>query len=282
MNVSIRLLIKTLYKDMSPTEQSIADYIIENTNTIGHESISELANELDIADSTIFQFTKKLGFSGFKDFKIAMLIQENKLTKISTHQDITENDNELSIAHKVFEANIATLTDTRELLTEKNLKEAAAIINNANRLYLFGLGGSEIVAADGYHKFLRSSISVFHSTDYHVQLMEASQLSKDDCAIIISHSGRSKETIAIANLAKEAKAKIIVITSHANSPLAKLGDVIFVSISSETEYRSEALSSRIAQLSILDSMYVMFRFFNQDSSDDSLSKVRRIISDLKE
>lgn len=282
INVSIRLLIKTMYEDLSPTEQSIADYIMENTDKIGHQSISELANELDIADSTIFQFTKKLGFSGFKDFKIAMLIQESDFMNGSIPQDITEDDTELSIAHKVFESNIVTLTDTSNLLIEEDLKKAARIINNTNRLYLFGLGGSEVIAADGYHKFLRSSINVFHSTDYHIQLMEASQLSKDDCAIIISHSGRTKETIAIAHRAKEAQAKIIVITSHANSSLAKLGDVVFLSISSETEYRSEALASRIAQLSIIDSLYVIFRFNNKDSSDDSLSKVRRVISDLKE
>ena len=66
-----------MYKDFSPTEQNIADYIMEHTDKIGHQSISELAKELEIADSTIFQFTKKLGFSGFKDFKIAMLIQES-------------------------------------------------------------------------------------------------------------------------------------------------------------------------------------------------------------
>lgn len=271
-----------MYKDLSPTEQAIADYIVENMDKIGHQSISELANELEIADSTIFQFTKKLGFSGFKDFKIAMLIQESNFINGSIPEAIKEDDTELSIAQKVFDANIATLADTRELLVEKDLQQAAATINATNRLYLFGLGGSEVVAADAYHKFLRSSIHVYHSTDYHMQLMEASRLTKEDCAIIISHSGRTKETIAIAQRAKETQAKIIVITSHANSPLAKLGDIVFLSISSESEYRSEALAARIAQLSIIDSLYVMFRFYNQDSSDDSLSKVRRVISDLKE
>lgn len=282
INVSIRLLIKTMYKDFSPTEQNIADYIMEHTDKIGHQSISELAKELEIADSTIFQFTKKLGFSGFKDFKIAMLIQESDPINDSIPQAIKEDDTELTIAHKVFESNITTLTDTRNLLIEKDLKEAATILNNTRRLYLFGLGGSGVVAADGYHKFLRSSLNVFHSTDYHIQLMEASQLSKDDCAIIISHSGRTKETIAIAQRAKEAHAKIIVITSHANSSLAKLADVVFLSVSSKTEYRSEALASRIAQLSIIDSLFVMYLFYNKESSDDSLLKVRRVISDLKE
>ncbi len=211
-----------------------------------------------------------------------MLMQENDLPAISIHENIQKNDNELTMAQKVFDSNISTLTDTRKLLKEEDLKQAANMIGSSQRLFLFGVGGSEIVATDAYHKFLRTSISVFHSTDYHIQLMEVSLLTKDDCAIIISHTGRSEETIYIAESAKETGAKIIVVTSQANSPLAKLGDIVFISISEETEFRSEALASRIAQLSIIDSLYVILRFFNQKKSQDSISKVRRVISGIKE
>ncbi|WP_192988070.1 MurR/RpiR family transcriptional regulator [Carnobacterium mobile] len=282
MPVSIRLQIKTMYNDFSPKEQAIADYILKNPSKVSHSSISDLANELEIADSTFFQFTKKLGYNGFKDFKLSMLMQENDLPAISIHENIQKNDNELTMAQKVFDSNISTLTDTRKLLKEEDLKHAANMIGSSKRLFLFGVGGSEIVATDAYHKFLRTSISVFHSTDYHIQLMEVSLLTKDDCAIIISHTGRSKETIYIAESAKETGAKIIVVTSQANSPLAKLGDIVFISISEETEFRSEALASRIAQLSIIDSLYVILRFFTQKKSQDSISKVRRVISGIKE
>lgn len=282
MNPSIHLLIKTMYKNFSPTEKLIADYILENIGKIGNKSITDLANELNIADSTIFQFTKKLGFSGYKDFKIAVLIQESDNSSItSIAENIKDGDSELTIAQKVFEANIATIDDTRNLLVEEDLKKVGEILTNTERLFLFGLGGSEVIASDGYHKFLRSSINVFHSTDYHIQLMEAAQLTKDDCAIIISHSGRTKESLEIAKLAKETDAKIIVITSHTNSALTEYGDLVFISVPFETEYRSEALASRIAQLSILDSFYVIYKYANRDSSDDSISKVRKVISNQR-
>lgn len=192
-----------------------------------------------------------------------------------------KDDTELTMAQKVFDSNISTLTDTRKLLREEDLKQAGNIINSSKRLFLFGVGGSEIVATDAYHKFLRSPIPVFHSTDYHIQLMEVSLMTNEDCAIIISHTGRSKETICIAKFVKESGAKIIVVTSQASSPLAKLGDVVFLSLSEETEFRSEALASRIAQLSIIDSLYVIFRFFNQEKSEKSITKVRHVISGIK-
>ncbi|NRX27612.1 DNA-binding MurR/RpiR family transcriptional regulator [Clostridium beijerinckii] len=111
--------------------------------------------------------------------------------------------------------------------------------------------------------------------------MEASLLTPQDCAICISHTGKSKETIRIAEIVKEAGAKVIVITSHASSPLAKIGDVVFISISEEIEFHSEALSSRISQLSILDSLYVILMFMNKEKSKEALSKVRRTIWDVK-
>jgi DNA-binding MurR/RpiR family transcriptional regulator len=186
------------------------------------------------------------------------------------------------MAQKVFDSNMTTLTDTKNLLKEEDLKIAAAMINKSKRLFFFGVGGSEIVATDAYHKFLRSPITVFHSSDYHIQLMEASLLTPDDCGIFISHTGKSRETIELAQVAKNNGAKIIVITSHAASPLAKLGDVVFISISEETEFRSEALASRIAQLSIMDSLYVILMFINRDKAQQSIAKIRRSISKIKE
>lgn len=281
MEVSVRLKIKSLYNGLSAKEQNIADYILENPISVAHNSISYLSDELNVADSTLFQFAKKLGYSGFKEFKMAILIEENNFSTTSIHEKIEIDDNELTMAQKVFDSNIKTLTNTKKILGLDDLKKAAEIISNSNLLYFFGVGGSGILAEDAYHKFLRSPVHVRHSPDYHIQLMEASLLTPQDCAICISHTGKSKETIKIAEIVKEAGAKVIVITSHASSPLAKIGDIVFISISEEIEFHSEALSSRISQLSILDSLYVILMFMNKEKSKEALSKVRRTIWEVK-
>ena len=282
MSSPIHLQIKSMYKHFSPKEQAIADYILKNPNKVSHSSISDLSAELGIADSTFFQFTKTLGFNGFKDFKMALLKQENDLTAVTIHENVQKDDSELTMAQKVFDSNMTTLTDTKKLLKEEDLKKAVKMISESRRLYFFGVGGSEIVATDAYHKFLRSPISVGHSTDYHIQLMEASLLTDEDCALFIPLSGKSKETIHMAEAVKKAGTKVIIITSQANSPLAKLGDVVFISISEEIEFRSEALASRIAQLSIIDSLYVILMFYNSKNAQETISKVRKVILSLKE
>ncbi|MDZ5062904.1 MurR/RpiR family transcriptional regulator [Clostridium perfringens] len=282
MDVSVRLKIKSLYKGLSPKEQNIADYILENPISVAHNSISDLSAELNVAGSTLFQFAKKLGYSGFKELKMAILIQENKFSTTSIHENIEIDDNELTIAQKVFDSNIKTLTNTKKILQLDDLKKAAEIISNSNTLYFFGVGGSGILAEDAYHKFLRSPILARHSTDYHMQLMEASLLTPQDCAICISHTGKSKEIIKIAEIVQKIGAKVIVITSHAYSPLAKIGDIVFISISEEIDFHSEALSSRISQLSILDSLYVILMFMDKEKSKEALSKVRYTISEVKQ
>ena len=256
MSSPIHLQIKSMYNDFSPKEQAIADYILENPSKVSHSSISDLAAELGIADSTFFQFTKKLGFNGFKDFKMALLKQENDLTAITIHENVQKDDSELVMAQKVFDSNMSTLVDTKKLLKEQDLKRAVKMISDSRRLYFFGVGGSEIVATDAYHKFLRSPIPVGHSTDYHLQLMEASLLTEEDCALFISHSGKSKETIHIAEAAKKNGAKVIVMTSQAHSPLAKLG--------------------------IIDSLYVILMFHNRENAQNTITKVRTVIQSLKE
>ncbi|WP_238882093.1 MurR/RpiR family transcriptional regulator [Clostridium sp. YIM B02551] len=281
MDVSVRLKIKSLYNGLSAKEQNIADYILENPISVAHNSISYLSDELDVAGSTLFQFAKKLGYSGFKELKMAILIEENNFSTTSIHENIEIDDNELAMAQKVFDSNIKTLTNTKKILRLDDLRKAAEIISNSNLLCFFGLGGSAILAEDAYHKFLRSPARVRHTTDYHMQLMEASLLTPQDCAICISHTGKSKETIKIAETVKKSGAKVIVITSHASSPLAKIGDIVFISISEEIEFHSEALSSRISQLSILDSLYVILMFMNKEKSKEALSKVRRTIWEVK-
>ncbi|EOT49359.1 MULTISPECIES: MurR/RpiR family transcriptional regulator [Enterococcus] len=281
MSDSIRLSIKSMYTNLSEKEKKIADFILENPVVVGSNSINDLSETLEIAPSTIFQFTRKIGYQGFKDFKLALLTQGRSETEITIHENIYDSDSLLTKAQKVFDTNISTLLDTRKFLDQVALEQALEYLKDAEAVYFFGVGGSEIVATDAYHKFLRAPLRVHHSTDYHIQLMEASLMKPSDCAILISHTGRSHETIEIAKAAREAGAKLIVLTSSSQSPLALLGDAVFVSIAEETEFRSEALSSRIAQLSILDSLYVILMFERKKASKESMAKVRKRIAKLK-
>lgn len=278
---SIKLLVKSAYRDFSKKETCIADLLLDNPKKVSRMTINELASELGVAPSTVFQFTRKLGFSGFRDFHNTLLTEEFD-PEVSIHENIQPNDNALNVAQKVFSSSITSLQDTCSLLSEADLEHAGKLILTAKTVAFFGIGGSNVVAFDAYHKFLRAPINAQYATDAHIQLMQASLLQKDDCAIVTTHSGLTKEALAIARVAREAGAHVIALTSYPSPQLAELSDIVFVSASEETGYRSESLSSRIAQLAIVDSLFTLVMFRSEGKARESLRRIREVISPTKE
>jgi RpiR family transcriptional regulator, carbohydrate utilization regulator len=280
MSQSTLRKIQSSYSRLSATDQSIADFIIAQHEKIIHMTISEVAEMLSVADATIFRFCKRIGFNGFQDLKIALAKEKQPIQDI--HEEVSDQDDEYTIAHKVFKSNIQTLENTFALLTQPAIQEATTALNNAQSIYFFGLGGSSTIAMDGYHKFMRTGTPSYAFIDSHFQLMAASQLNANDVAVVISHSGVNKDTLQILNTAKEAGATTIAITSFPRSAIATKADIVLLTSSEETAYRSEALSSRIAQLSIIDALYVNLMVNNKERSEHVLKKIRHAISQTRE
>ena len=277
---SIKIKIKTNKKNLTKKEIIIADFIISNPKEVSKMTINEIASHLGFADSTIFQFTRKLGYKSFRDFRNDLLFEEYD-PEISVHENIKPTDTCIEMTQKPGEASIKSLNDTICLLTDEALKKASEILLSSDSISFFGVGGSNIVSFDAYHKFLRSPLKVEYAMDYHIQLMQASLLTEKDCAVIISHTGLTKETIKIAKTAKKNKARIVAITSYPSPALKKVADVILTSVSEETGYRSESLSSRISQLAIIDSLFIITMFNDENQSNKTLYKIRNIINTTK-
>ncbi|MDR4945617.1 MurR/RpiR family transcriptional regulator [Neobacillus cucumis] len=272
--------IRSYYPRFSEKEKQIADYILKNPEKIVHGTINEVAEDLGVADATVFRFCKRIGFKGYQAMKIA-LASETIIPRKEIHEEITEEDNEQEITEKVFKSNIQTMENTLQLLDRVTIKKAVELISTADKVHFFGTGGSSIIAMDAFHKFVRTGVKAYAFTDSHFQLMAASQLTPRDLAVVISHSGTNSDTINILNVALENGAKTIGITSFPKSPISQKADVVLLTSSEETKYRSEALASRIAQLSIIDVLYVNIMIKNKEVSQESLEKVRKAILKTK-
>ncbi|KEZ48629.1 MurR/RpiR family transcriptional regulator [Metabacillus indicus] len=272
--------IRSHYARLSEKEKKIADFILENPKEIIHSTINETADRLGVAEATVFRFCKRIDFKGYQAMKIA-LASEIMSPIQQIHEEINENDNEKAVAEKVFQSNIRTLENTLQILDFSSIEKAARILAGANRVDFYGTGGSAIIAMDAYHKFIRTGISAYAFIDSHFQLMSASQLTNNDAAVIISHSGTNKDTIKIMNTARKNGAKTIGITSFPKSPVGQNSDVALFTSSEETEYRSEALASRIGQLSLIDALYVNMMIQNKEKANLSLEKIRSAISETR-
>ncbi|MEH7418507.1 MurR/RpiR family transcriptional regulator [Neobacillus drentensis] len=272
--------IRSYYARLSEKEKKVADYILKNPEKIIHNTINEVAEDLQVADATVFRFCKRIGFKGYQAMKIALASEIIEPIQ-QIHEEINEKDNEKTVADKIFHSNIRTLENTLQILDGNSIQEAVSLLMKANRVEFYGTGGSNVVAMDAFHKFVRTGIKAFAFIDTHFQLMSASQLQENDVAVIISHSGTNKDTLNILKTAKRNGAKTIGITSYPKSPICQYSDVALYTSSEETEYRSEALSSRIAQLSLIDALYVNIMVLNKEKAKHSLGKVREAISDTR-
>jgi DNA-binding MurR/RpiR family transcriptional regulator len=266
-----------MYPKFSITERKIADYILKNPNKIIHSSINQLAEDLDVADSTVFRFCKRIGYKGYQAMKIA-LASEVVSPLQDIHEKVDAGDSVETIATKVFRTNIKTIEDSLSIFNEEQLQLAVDGIVASDSIEFFGSGGSSIIALDAFHKLVRTGLKVNAVMDTHFQLMAASQMTKNDCAVLISHSGSSKDILHILNVVKSTGAKTIAITNYAKSPLSAAVDIPLYTVSEETEFRSEALSSRIAQLTLIDVLYVNILMKRGSEGQDALKKMREAIT----
>lgn len=240
----------------SKSDKQIIEYIKSNADKIIYMSISEAAKKSNTGEATVTRFAKKMGFSGFQDFKVT-LAQEISLkgSKSIINNEITNNEDVSETANKLLKNNISVLEGTVHKLSTNSIYECADLIRNCKKVYFMGVGYSGIVAQDSNYKFMRIGINSIYYQDTHTMIMMSALASEGEIVIAISHSGETEEIIRATKIAKDNGAKIIAITENENSTLAKLSDINLNYVSSETLFESGAVSSKLAQIFIVDLIY---------------------------
>lgn len=279
-NSSTALRIRSIYDDLGEAEKRIAILLLENPKEIIHYSITELADKSNVSEATVVRFSRKLGFKGYQELKI-IFAQEMVSPLQSIHEEVKEDDKIPEVLNKIFQSVIETLGHTKQVLDLGQLEKAAEAILGARKVLIFGLGSSASVAMDAQHKFLRTGIECSAYSDNHIQTIVASHLLPKDVAIGISHSGSSRDIVEALQLAKECGATTICITNYGKSPILKYSDICLFTASQETRYRILALASRVAQLSIIDALYVYIAFRKKESAYTAIQRIERALQSKK-
>ncbi|MBV7391666.1 MurR/RpiR family transcriptional regulator [Enterococcus sp. ALS3] len=276
MAKDIRQVINSFSQDLSPTEKKIADYLLDQRDSAAQLTIKELSQTIQVSTATLSRFAKRLGYQSFQELKIALNIP-SETNADEFFSDLNQNDDLLTLAQKVFAANIASLKDTANFLDETTLETAINLLTKANKTGFFGIGGSQIIALDAYHKFMRTNLEAECQSDYHLQLMLATKLTKEDCAVVISHTGRNQEILRLCEILQENQVPIICLTSYAGSPLAKVSEVALIALAEETAYRSEAMSAIQSQFTLIDTLFMLYSVSNGAENNLARKRIRQTI-----
>ncbi len=247
--------IQSQYDSLSASERRIADYFVEHLDEIVHLTVTEAAQATQTSEATVVRICKKLGYGGFYDFKITVA-QEIVNPVKAIFEEADENDECFTIFNKKIGNAISTLQYTARILDKVQLEKAADAIIHAGKIIILGSGNSAAIAMDASHKFMRAGLNSAAYNDAHMQIIASANVNKGDVIIGISHSGSSRDVVDAMNLAKKMGAVTIAITNYGKSPITKISDFVLNTASEETKYHVVALSSRLAQLIIIDTLYI--------------------------
>lgn len=268
-------ILRGIVQTLDPAEQRVAKFVLEHAEEVVELSVAKLARYSEVSTATVMRMSRKAGFSGFEELKRSLTAHVN--IKEFRHVEITAGDTNIEIARKVFRADISALESTLATLDSQGFDAVIETLLSARQIVFFGVGSSVPIAIDAYYRLLRIGLTVSVVTDPHMQSVTASQLAKRDVAFLISHTGRTEETLSILETVKAGVARSIGLTSFRDTPFTRGCDHCLITASSETAFRVEAMTSRIAHLSVIDALYVTLATRLSKRSSRVLDQTNRAI-----
>lgn len=265
-----------------PTEKKAAEYILKYPDEVVNQSIQKLAEKAKVSEATIIRLSKSLKCKGFQELKLKIAYELAKLENTnSLYEDIPSDGSMKSFIQAVSQNNIQSIQNTLLVLSEEELEKAVSLISNARLIAVYGLGASAIVAQDFKQKLTRINRWCEAAFDGDTQLTISANLTKQDVAFGISYSGQSKDVYESLKVAKENGASIITLTKSGDNPVSSLADVKLNTTSLERNVRSGATSSRIAQLNVIDILFLGVTKSDQDRNIRALERTRKAVKASK-
>jgi len=242
----------------SPAERRVADLLLADPPRFASLPVAELARRADTSKPTVVRFARSAGYAGLIDLKRHLAAAVNEGVPF-VHRAVSEGDGTGQVIVKVIDNAVSALLGYRNHAAMQSFDRAIAALLRActdgRRIEFYGVGNSGIVAQDAQHKFFRLGVHATAVSDGHVQVMSATMLGAGDCAVVISNSGRSRDLLDAAEIARGRGATTILITAS-GSPLALTAtgsrNILLAADHPEDHDRYSPMVSRLLHLVIVD------------------------------
>ncbi|MRS16153.1 transcriptional regulator HexR [Enterobacteriaceae bacterium RIT691] len=271
--------IQTHLENLSKSERKVAEIILAAPSQAIHSSIATLALQADVSEPTVNRFCRSMETRGFPDFKLH-LAQSLANGTPYVNRNVDEDDSVEAYTSKIFESAMASLDHVRQSLEMAAVNRAVDLLTQAKKIAFFGLGSSAAVAHDAMNKFFRFNVPVVYSDDIVLQRMSCMNCSEGDVVVLISHTGRTKNLVELAQLARENDAMVIAITS-AGTPLAREASLaLALDVPEDTDIYMPMVS-RLAQLTLIDVLATGFTLRRGAKFRDNLKRVKEALKESR-
>lgn len=273
--------IKIEYDNLTAKEKKVADYILKNYESVISMTIAELAEKAGVVKSVIIRCCQSLGLSGYSQLKLLLSKELARNEQFNYTPYISSEDSTSGILDKIFSANIKTLHDTATGIDRQTLNKVVDLLSISNNIYIYGVGTSAGIVSDFQYRLMQLGYTAFCFTDITSMKVSTLNIKPGDAAIGISNSGRTIATVDALKLAREMGARTACVTSYPNSEITLQSDFPIVIYTDEIQYPIEAISARIAHISVLDAISVSLSAKNYDRAMERSAKTHDLINTVR-
>jgi DNA-binding MurR/RpiR family transcriptional regulator len=272
----ILITIRSLLPDLAPVERRVAQAVLDDPGGVAWRSISELARTCGTSATSVVRFCRAIGLRGYPDLRLALagaVAHDGAADRIvAASADIDPDDDPVTITKKIAFADAAAVTDTASRLDTATLVRVVDALESAKRIDIYGVGASGFVAVDLQMKLQRINRPAFAWPDPHMATTSAALRGTGDVAIGLSHTGTTVDTIDELAEARSHGATTVAITNFPWSPITDVTDFVLLTAARETAFRSGAMTSRIAQLTVIDCLFVTLAQRDRPGTLDALER----------
>ena len=258
-DIGILVTIRSLLPNLAPVERRVAQAVLDDPQGVAWRSISELARTCGTSATSVVRFCRAIGLRGYPDLRLALAgaVARDDVTSVTTAaHDIAPDDDAATITKKIAYADARAVTDTANHLDIATLVQVTEALAKAGRIDIYGVGASGFVALDLQMKLQRIGRPAFAWPDPHMAISSASLRGPGDVAIGLSHTGTTVDTIDVLREARSHGALTVAVTNFPWSPITEVADLVLLTAARETAFRTGAMTSRIAQLTVVDCLFV--------------------------
>ncbi len=222
--------IRSRQDKFSASQRLVAKYVLKNYTKIPFLSISAMAKEIGVSDSTVIKFCSNMGYNKFTEFKNILsdyarseLVMYNKISK--GWESVPENEFFVQVLEEDSASVNSTLTDVEN---QRKLPQLVKMIENARHIYIMG-GRSSAAFATLLTNMLRYlGLSVYEIAPNVGECLDyISMVQSDDLVIAFSISRYTSEIVNALSLLKKENISIALITDTGLCPAQKYAELSF-------------------------------------------------------
>lgn len=277
VKTNIIALINSMQEKLPKAESRVAKVIMNSPEKVMSMTAKDLGDASKTSAATVIRLSKRLGMDSFPQMKL-MLYKEADSEEVLGYSDITADETLEEIKEKLLGNAYQSLSDTLPLLDKEIVEKAIKAIEDAEIIYLYGIGSSYLVAKNISQKWSRIGKTCILTSDTHDLIAKMTANNNKKLFIGVSNSGETSEAVQLMRVAQKNGLETMSITQFGRNSLSKEATINLQHIRvNEPAYRGAATVSLHVQFYLVDVLFYTYASRHYDEVMDSIISSREEI-----